>query len=175
MNIKLVLSDIDGVWTDGGLYFTEEREVMKKFSVYDGWGVRYCRNLSIPVGIITAEEIEMARRVAEKFKTPHIFTGVKDKLGVAKKLCEELGVTLEETAYIGDDLNDLPLLQAVGYSGCPISGSKLVRERVDYVCSTRGGDGAFREFVESIFEKTPEFRAVVDSYATYGVFRPEGK
>jgi 3-deoxy-D-manno-octulosonate 8-phosphate phosphatase (KDO 8-P phosphatase) len=173
MEIKLVLSDVDGVWTDGGFYFTEEGEMMKKISVYDGWGVRYCRNLGIPVGIITAEESSMAIRAAEKFKTPYIYSGVKEKLPAAQKLCEELGISLKETAYIGDDLNDLPLLLAVGYSGCPANANKWVKERVDYVCTTKGGDGAFREFVESLLQHTKEFSDLVTSYATYGVFKPQ--
>ena len=168
--IELVLSDIDGVWTDGGLYFTAETEYMKRFSVYDGWGVRYCRNLGIPVGIITAEEIPMAQLVALKFKTPHIHMGVKDKLATARQLCDSLGVSLEHTAYIGDDLNDLPLLELVGFSACPSSAPKWVRDRVDHVCATPGGYGAFREFVEHILADHPDFPQLIETYAKHGRF-----
>jgi 3-deoxy-D-manno-octulosonate 8-phosphate phosphatase (KDO 8-P phosphatase) len=171
--IKLVLSDVDGVWTDGGLYFTEDQEIMKRFSVYDGWGVRYCRYLGIPVGIITAEDVAMARRIAEKFKTPYIFTGIKEKMSTAQALCDKLGVSLEETAYIGDDLNDIPLLQAVGFSGTPSSAPKWVRDRVDYVCETPGGLGAFREFVEVILEDSPEFAEVIETLIRDGVYKPK--
>ncbi len=168
MKIKLVLTDIDGVWTDGGLFFSEKRELLKRFSVYDGWGVRYCRELGIPVGIITAEDLEIAKRIGEKFKVPHIFLGVKDKLAIAKKLCEQLEISLNNVAYIGDDLNDLPLLKAVGYSACPPNASFYVRKEVSYVCSTHGGEGAFREFVEHLLVNEPAFNELVRMYSTYG-------
>jgi 3-deoxy-D-manno-octulosonate 8-phosphate phosphatase (KDO 8-P phosphatase) len=171
MKIRLVLSDIDGVWTDGSLYFSEEKEYLKRFSVYDGWGVRYCRNLGIPVGIITAEKIPMARLAAMKFKTPYIFTGVTDKLSQALDLCDQLGVRLSETAYIGDDLNDLPLLTKVGFSGAPANAAKWVKPRVDYVCTHTGGTGAFREFVEKILEDHPDFPNLVETYAEHGYFK----
>jgi 3-deoxy-D-manno-octulosonate 8-phosphate phosphatase (KDO 8-P phosphatase) len=174
-DIRLVLSDVDGVWTDGSLYFSREGEDLKRFSVYDGWGVRYCRNLNIAVGIITAEDIPMAKLAAEKFKTPYIFTGVKDKLAQAQRLCDELDIPLSSTAYIGDDLNDLPLLGQVGFSGCPANAARWVKPRVDFVCATSGGDGAFREFVEKILEGHPDFPSLIQTYARFGCFKPVRK
>jgi 3-deoxy-D-manno-octulosonate 8-phosphate phosphatase (KDO 8-P phosphatase) len=134
--------------------------------------VRYCRNLGIAVGIITAEDIPMAKLAAEKFKTPHIFTGVKDKLAQAQRLCDELDIPLSATAYIGDDLNDLPLLEKVGFSGCPANAARWVKPRVDYVCTATGGTGAFREFVEKILEDHPDFPSLIETYARLGYFKP---
>jgi 3-deoxy-D-manno-octulosonate 8-phosphate phosphatase (KDO 8-P phosphatase) len=166
--IRMVLSDIDGVWTDGSLYFSGNGESLKRFSVYDGWGVRYCRNLGIPVGIVTAESVPMARLVAEKFKTPHIFTGVVDKLAVVREFADSMDIPMESVAYIGDDLNDLPLLQAVGFSGCPANAPVWIRQKVRYVCKQDGGSGAFREFVETILQDRPEFLELLEIYAREG-------
>ncbi|ADY14238.1 KdsC family phosphatase [Sphaerochaeta globosa] len=166
--IDMILTDIDGVWTDGGLYFSQTEESMKRFSVYDGWGIRYCRNLNIPVGIITAEDLPMASLIGKKFKTPYIFTAVSDKLETGKTLAEQLNISMERVAYIGDDLNDLPLLRAVGFSGCPTNAPIWVKREVDYVCQTQGGYGAFREFVEHILQDRKDFQHLIEIYAQKG-------
>ena len=113
---KLVITDIDGVWTDGGMYYTAEGDVMKRFSVKDGWGVIFLRELDIPVAIMTGEDTQIVRKRADKLKINYCYLGVKDKVAQAEELCRELGISLGEVAFIGDDLNDLPLLRLVGYS-----------------------------------------------------------
>lgn len=166
--IEMILTDIDGVWTDGGLYFSQTEECMKKFSVYDGWGVRYCRNLNIPVGIITAEDLPMATLIGEKFKTPYIFCGISNKLKTAETLADKLGIPMQRVAYIGDDLNDLPLLRKAGFSGCPANAPVWVKREVAYVCETQGGYGAFREFVEHILKDREDFQRLIEIYAQEG-------
>lgn len=153
MNImlpKLFITDIDGVWTDGGMYYTAEGDVMKKFCVKDGWGVIFLRHYNIPVAIMTGENTQIVAKRAQKLKIDRCFLGVKDKLSLARQVCDEMGITLADVAFIGDDVNDLPLLRAVGCSGCPSNTPDYVKSQVKHVGTVHGGHGAFREFVETI-------------------------
>lgn len=148
---KLILTDIDGVWTDGGMYYDQTGNEWKKFHTYDAMGVVIAHNNNIPVGIITGENTAIVERRATKLKVDYLFQGISDKLKVATELCEKLNITLDDVAYIGDDLGDLKLLQKVGFSGAPVNAIAVVKESVDYVTVTPGGHGAFREFVEKIY------------------------
>lgn len=151
MNLpRLVITDIDGVWTDGGMYYTAEGDAMKRFSVRDGWGVLFLRRLGIPVAIMTGEDTPIVSRRAEKLRVDHCLLGVKDKLAAAESLCAALGIELADVAFIGDDLNDLPLLRRVGVSGCPGDAPGYIRDAVLIPGAVPGGHGAFREFVETI-------------------------
>ena len=145
---KLILTDIDGVWTDGGMYYDQVGNELKKFHTYDSAGVLFCKRNNIPVGIITGEETEIVRARAEKLKVDYLFQGVKDKLSVVKLLCAELKIDIKEVAYIGDDLNDVDVLLQVGYAACPSSAPNYIKEIVTSVCEKKGGEGVFREFVE---------------------------
>ena len=147
---KLVITDIDGVWTDGGMYYTAEGDVMKRFSVKDGWGVIFLRELDIPVAIMTGENTQIVQKRADKLKIDYCYLGVKDKVEQAEELCRELGISLSEVAFIGDDLNDLPLLRLVGYSASPSNTPEYVKREVKYVTAAYGGYVAFREFVEKL-------------------------
>lgn len=151
MNIKLVLTDIDGVWTDGGMYYDQTGNEWKKFNTSDSAGVLFCHRLDIPVGILTGEDTEIVKRRAEKVKIDYLFQGVKNKLETASELCKKLNISLKEVAYIGDDIIDLELLAAVGVSGAPANAPEYVQKRVGIVTRKSGGEGAFREFVEKIF------------------------
>lgn len=149
---KLILTDIDGVWTDGGMYYDQTGNEWKRFHTYDGAGVTLAHARGIPVGIITGENTEIVSRRAKKLKVDFLFQGVMDKLSVAKELCDRLGISLTDVAYIGDDLPDLPLLQAVGVSGSPSNAVPAVKDGVGYVTSIPGGHGAFRDFVEHLLK-----------------------
>ena len=149
---KLILTDIDGVWTDGGMYYDQTGNEWKRFHTYDGAGVSIAHQHGAPVGIITGEDTEIVARRAQKLKVDFLFQGVKNKLEVAQGLCAELGIDLSEVAYIGDDNPDLPLLKAVGFSGAPSNAIHPVKSAVDYVTSVAGGSGAFRDFVEYIYQ-----------------------
>jgi len=151
---KLVLTDIDGVWTDGGMYYDQTGNEWKKFHTYDSAGVLLCHHHNIPVGIITGEETAIVQRRAEKLKVDYLFQGVTDKLAVAKTLCHTLHITLGEVAYIGDDLNDLPLLEKAGWAAAPSSAPQTIRDKVAWTTEKAGGEGAFREFVERLLAIT---------------------
>ena len=151
MNIKLILTDIDGVWTDGGMYYDQFGNEWKRFCTYDGAGVVMSHQHGIPVGIITGENTKIVERRAEKLKVDYLYQGISDKLAIANVLCDKLGIKLSDVAYIGDDKADIPLLEAVGFSGAPNNAVKQVKEIVNYISPVEGGRGVFRDFVEQIF------------------------
>lgn len=154
MDLKLVLTDIDGVWTDGGMYYDNTGNEWKRFNTSDSAGVLFCRNMGLLVGIITGEDTEIVRRRAEKLKIDHLYMGIKDKLKVARQLCKELDIDLEnEVAYIGDDVNDIPLLQKVRISASPANAPEYVKPFTKWHLKKKGGDGVFREFVEKIMDE----------------------
>lgn len=151
MKPKLILTDIDGVWTDGGMYYDQTGNEWKRFSTYDGAGVSMAHDNGALVGIITGEDTNIVANRAKKLKVDFLFQGVEKKLVIAESLCKQLDIHLDEVAYIGDDLADIPLLQAVGFSGAPQNARSAVKQIVKYVTSTSGGYGAFREFVDHIY------------------------
>lgn len=150
---KLVLTDIDGVWTDGGMYYDQTGNEWKKFNTSDSAGVLFCHQLNIPVGIITGEETNSVKRRAEKLKIDYLYQGISDKLSVANKLIDELGITMEEVAYIGDDIGDMELLKHAGFSCAPRNAPQYIKDLVHNVTEKNGGEGAFREFVETILKR----------------------
>ena len=114
---KLIITDIDGVWTDGGMYYDNTGNEFKKFNTIDSAGIIFCRKLNIPIAIITGEDTQIVANRAKKLKIDLLYQGITDKLSVAKGLCESMGIELSDVAYIGDDLGDIELLKAVGFSG----------------------------------------------------------
>ena len=155
--IKLLLTDVDGVLTDNGVYYSEIGEVMKRFSIRDGMGVERLRKLAgIDTGIITGELSPSVARRAEKLHISELHLGVKDKLGRLSEIMRRLHLQWEEIAYIGDDVNDLEVMGKAGVTACPADAMPQVSSIVDYHCKTKGGHGAFREFAEWLIElKTP--------------------
>ena len=152
MKPKLILTDIDGVWTDGGMYYDNHGNELKKFHTYDSAGVLFCKKLNLPVGILTGETTEIVAKRAEKLKLDHLYQGVENKLDVAKDLCNKYNIDLNDIAYIGDDLNDISLLKSVGFSACPSSAPNDIKKIVHTVLNKKGGEGVFREFVEYLFD-----------------------
>lgn len=149
---KLILTDIDGVWTDGGMYYDQTGNEWKKFNTYDSAGVLFAHQNSIPVGIITGEVTEIVKRRSEKLQVDYLRQGVTDKLAVASEICRTMDIHLSDAAYIGDDINDIRLLTSVGFSACPSSAPDYIRNIVDIVTRKKGGEGAFREFVEKLLK-----------------------
>lgn len=150
---KLILTDIDGVWTDGGMYYDGTSVELKKFHTYDSAGVLFAHHIGIPVGILTGENTEIVRRRSEKLKVDYLYLGAKDKVAITKELCKELQIELQDVAYIGDDINDMPLLKQVGWAGVPASAPEYVRSLATVALRKKGGEGVFREFVETILGK----------------------
>lgn len=147
---KLILTDIDGVWTDGGMYYDNTNLELKKFNTYDSAGVLFAHDLGIPVGILTGENSKIVKRRSEKLNVDYCYLGCKDKVAVAVSLCNKLRIGWKEIAYIGDDINDIKLLRKVGWSGTPASAPDYVKKHANMILETKGGEGCFREFVEKI-------------------------
>ena len=152
-NIKLVATDIDGVWTDAKMHYTENGDFMKSFSTYDGMGVQLLKEKNIDTVIITSENSNIVLQRAKKLKIKNVTIGEKNKLERIKKICSDKKIDLSEVAYIGDDINDIEVLKAVGFSALASNSPIKEKIRVDYITTRKGGDGAFREFVDLILEE----------------------
>lgn len=150
---KLILTDIDGVWTDGGMYYSKNGEESKRFNTSDSAGVLFCKLLEIPFGIVTGEKNDIVKNRAQKLGVEILFMGVKNKLNVIEQLCLERNISLSEVAYIGDDINDIQILEKVGISACPVDAPEYVKKSTNLSLYKKGGEGVFREFVELILEK----------------------
>lgn len=161
---KLVLTDIDGVWTDGGMYYGDDGTEFKKFNTLDSAGVLFCKMLNIPVGIITGEDTVIVTNRAKKLKIDIVHLGVRNKLELAQDICEKLNITLRDVAYIGDDIIDAHLLKAVGISSAPANAPSYIKNLVSFVTVSNGGDGAFREFVEKILSDCGELDNALSKY-----------
>lgn len=148
--IKLILTDVDGVLTDGGMYYTSKGDIMKKFHTRDGMGISLLRKSEIPTIIITKEKTLMTRQWAKKMKVFKIFDGVLEKEKILEKISKNLKIKAEEMAYIGDDINDIGLLKKVGFSAVPNDAMNIAKKNVDYVCKLNGGNGVLREVADLI-------------------------
>ena len=148
--IKIFLSDVDGVMTDAGMYYTENGDEFKKFCTYDGMGMKLLQKSGIKVGILTSEDRFLNRRRAKKLGLDLIFMG-KDKFQIVKELCEREKITLNDVAYIGDDVNCFELLSNVGIAACPNNAVIKIKSIPNIIhLQKNGGEGVVREFVELI-------------------------
>lgn len=154
--IKLVISDVDGVLTDGGMYYSENGDELKKFNTRDGMAFQLMRERGIKTAIITSENTKMVERRAAKLRIDYLMQGKRNggKLEAAKEICEKIGIKLSEVAFIGDDVNDIELLEQVGFAFCPADAAESVRKlgRI-IILATKGGDGAIRCLNEHISNK----------------------
>jgi 3-deoxy-D-manno-octulosonate 8-phosphate phosphatase (KDO 8-P phosphatase) len=148
--IRLFAMDVDGVLTDAGMYYGESGDEWKKFNTRDGMGIKLLQKAGIITAIVTQERTKLVARRAEKLTIPEVHQGVMDKLSLVREMAARHGFSLDQVAYIGDDVNDLETLKAVGFSAMPADGMPQVAAVVDYVCSKRGGEGAVREVIEMI-------------------------
>lgn len=149
--ISVVLTDSDGVLTDTGVYYAETGEAFKRFSIRDGMGAELLRNAGIETIIVTGETSGSVRRRAEKLQMKHLYLGIKDKRAHLPIILQETGRTVDQVAYIGDDVNDLGIIQALqreGITAAPSDALPAVAAAVHFVCTHRGGHGAFREFAD---------------------------
>ena len=154
--VRLVATDVDGVLTDAGMYYSESGDELKKFNTRDGMGFRLLREAGIQTAILTSERTEVVSRRASKLSVDHLCQGVfgPEKAKALQALCERIGVSLAETAYIGDDVNCIPILESVGFPFCPSDAENAVKAVPGIrILSAGGGHGAFRELVNAILER----------------------
>ncbi len=153
-DIRLFLCDVDGTLTDGGMYYTENGDELKKFNTRDGMALQILHDHGIRTGIITSEERDLVERRAKKLRVDYLVLGQRNggKRAVAEEICREMGITMQQVAYIGDDLNCYDILTAVGYAACPSDACKKVLNIPSiHVMTRKGGDAVVRELAEQMF------------------------
>jgi 3-deoxy-D-manno-octulosonate 8-phosphate phosphatase (KDO 8-P phosphatase) len=148
--IKLVLTDVDGVLTDGGMYYTKDGDIMKRFFVRDGMGVNLLKRQGIPTIIVTKEKNPVTKKWSDNMNIEKLYQGIVKKVDIIEKVCSIYGLKFEEVAFIGDDVNDLELLKLVGLSATPSDAIDGAIKLCDYVCTHSSGNGAFRELADLI-------------------------
>ena len=148
--IKLVVTDVDGVLTDGNMYYSEKGEIMKKFNAKDGMGVELLLQNNIKTILLTRENSTIVKKRGLKIKAASTITGIQKKELHLETICRKFRVSPKEIAYIGDDVNDIEISKLVGLSASPLDGVVRLKKNVDYVCRNKGGNGVFREFADLI-------------------------
>ena len=151
--IKILLTDVDGVLTDGGMYYSSKGDVMKKFHARDGMAISLLKKNSIPTILVTKEKTMTVKQWAKKMNVKKLYDGVVKKEQILEKICHEFKVKPSEIAFIGDDVNDVKLLEKVGLAVMPNNGIKQLRKICDYKCKANGGEGVLREIGDLILEK----------------------
>jgi 3-deoxy-D-manno-octulosonate 8-phosphate phosphatase (KDO 8-P phosphatase) len=149
-SLKLMIFDVDGVMTDGTLYYSERGEELKAFNIQDGHGIKMLKQYGVEVALITARQSRAVELRAANLGIAHLYQGVEDKRGAYAALLAQLGLTAGQSGYMGDDLLDLPLLTRCGFAASVAAAPQAVRERAHYVARAGGGHGAVREVCEFI-------------------------
>ncbi|MCU0332023.1 MAG: HAD-IIIA family hydrolase [Ignavibacteriaceae bacterium] len=150
-NIKVVLTDNDGVLTDTGVYYSAKGEELKRFSIRDGMGIERLRKYAgVETIIVTGEESGSVKSRAEKLKITEYYLGIKKKEEVLSEVMKKHNLKINEIAFVGDDSNDVEVMKLVGFRATPSNGMSFIKEIADYVCENTGGNGAFREVAELI-------------------------
>ena len=143
--IKLLISDVDGVLTDGGMYYSAKGDIQKKFHTRDGMGIAILQRNGIPTVIITKEKNEIVKKWTSKMKVDKLFQGIKKKEALLTKLCTHYNLNEENIAYIGDDVNDLEIMKKIGFSITPKDGNIEVKKIANHISKINGGEGVLRE------------------------------
>lgn len=166
--IRLLAMDVDGVLTDGSLNIGAEGELFKAFNAKDGMGISLAMRNGLEIALITGRRSEIIHRRAEELGITLLYEGVKDKALQLKQIAAERGISLDEIAYMGDDLNDLPAMVQAGISFAPADAAKDVLKAVNAVASCNGGRGAVREIIELILEAQGKWENIVKAYMSRG-------
>lgn len=154
--LKLLVLDVDGVMTDGGMYFTENGDQFKKYNTKDGMAIQHLVKDNFQLAIISSGfKSEMVKTRAEMLGIQFCYVGRDSKMEILQKHCTDLGIKLENVAIVGDDINDLEIIKNVGFSACPSDAVNAVKGQVDIVLTKKGGDGCVREFIDSYILKQP--------------------
>jgi len=151
--IEIILTDVDGVLTDGGRYYSEKGELLKKFHVRDGMGINILLRNGIKTIIVTKENSRITKKWAKDMNVTKVISGSLKKENELPKICKTFNLSPTQIAYIGDDVNDIGLLKKVGFSATTNDADNMIKEHVDYVCTKDGGNGAFREISDMIFKE----------------------
>jgi 3-deoxy-D-manno-octulosonate 8-phosphate phosphatase (KDO 8-P phosphatase) len=165
LNIKLIVSDVDGVWTDGRIIYTSEGHEIKEFNVRDGLGVKLAQRAGIAVALLTSRNSPAIERRAKELGILEVVQGAANKLVETEKLAARLGVPFEQILYVGDDLPDLAPMAHAAISAAPFDAAPEVLAAATWKLATAGGRGAFRELVERLLRERGDWEAVVREFA----------
>ena len=163
-HIKLLLLDVDGVLTDGGITYSDSGDQIKTFHSRDGFGIRLLMDSGIKVGIITGRKSKALDYRCENLGISLLFDGIKDKLNAFDKIISQTGIMPEQIAFVGDDLMDLPVMKRVGVSFCVSDACQDVKNHSDIITKQKAGHGAVREICESILKAKGLWDAIIDKY-----------
>ena len=161
-DVRIAFFDIDGVLTDGGVYFTEHGETLKRFSILDGYGLKLLRLAGITPAVITGRDSKPLRLRMQALGIEHVRYGTEDKLPAAQAILALLGLEWTQAAAIGDDWPDLPVLTRVAFAAAPANAHAEVRAVAHHVTSARGGEGAAREFCDLLLTAGGHYRRLLD-------------
>ncbi|MBB1604188.1 HAD family hydrolase [Variovorax sp. UMC13] len=162
-DVRIAFFDIDGVLTDGGVFFSEDGETLKRFSILDGYGLKLLRKAGIEPAVITGRDSKPLRVRLEALGIVHVRYGTEDKLPAAEAMLAQLGFSWAQAAAIGDDWPDLPVLGRAGFAAAPPNAHVEVRARVHHVTTARGGEGAAREFCDLLLTAGGHYRRLLDA------------
>lgn len=161
--IKLLLTDLDGVLTDGGILLDDQGMEYKRFQVKDGQIIRYLQETGIQVGVLSGRDVAVSKKRCDQMKVDFHLHGVRDKWGTVAEILEQTNTSTTEVAYIGDDLIDLELLQKVGLSAAPADAMNYICDKVHYVTSKPGGSGSFRELADLILFAQGNLHSIIST------------
>ncbi|MCC5944986.1 MAG: HAD-IIIA family hydrolase [Bernardetiaceae bacterium] len=162
--VKVIISDVDGVLTDGGIIYDSQGNESKRFHVRDGLMMKHIQSLGFKVGVITGRDSSVVRKRCEELGLAFHYHGIKDKIQCYEKIKATYNFSDVEVAYIGDDWNDLSLLQRVGFSAAPVDAAEAVRKSVDFLLHSKGGEGAFRELAEYILKSQNQYETLLNNF-----------
>ena len=160
--IKLIILDVDGCMTDGSIVYSNGGDELKSFNVQDGLGIVSWIKLGGQIAIITGRESKIVARRAKELGIKHLYQNIGDKYAVMQNIMQQLDIDIEETAAIGDDLNDYNMLLNAHRSFTPANGTAPIKEIVDTVLVSKGGSGAIREMIDILIDKNHQYKAFVD-------------
>ncbi|UIR30981.1 HAD-IIIA family hydrolase [Priestia flexa] len=162
--IKLIVLDVDGVMTDGSLYLGTNNLEYKRFNAQDGMGITLAHYAGIKTAIITGRQSESVAMRSKELKISYVFQGISNKLEVLANLVEEINIKMEEVCYMGDDINDIPILNCVGISCAPSNAVDIVKSSVDFVTQKTGGNGAVREMIEKVLSNETNLEKLINDF-----------
>jgi len=166
--IKIIILDVDGTMTDGGVYIDSNLAETKKFNIKDGAGILLAQSVGIEFMILTGRTSKCVEQRAKELKIRHVVQGVQDKAVYLKDFMSSNNLSQENVAYIGDDLNDLPAMNCAGVTACPADAANEVKEYCDFTLSKNGGDGAVREFIEILLKDKKLWEKAVNNLFPVG-------
>ena len=164
-DIRLIVSDIDGVWTDGRIIYTSDGNEIKAFNVRDGLGVKLAQRAGLVVALLTSRQSPTVERRAKELGILHVIQAASNKLLECERLAQQLGFTFDEVLYAGDDLPDLAPMTRAAISAAPADASPEVRAAATWKLESAGGRGAFRELVERLLRERGDWEAIVKEFA----------